>query len=117
MVRLRALVEHWDGVAWHVMPAPDLSYPLESIAARSDTDILTATPYQPDGILRWDGSQWQTVALATAVSAGLQPWISGLATAADGRIWAVGQATSLPATSGAPNPERTSQPLILVTDP
>jgi hypothetical protein len=49
----RALVEHWDGVAWHVMPAPDLLYPLESVAARSDTDIVAATPYQPDGVARW----------------------------------------------------------------
>jgi hypothetical protein len=117
LVKLRALVEHWDGVAWHVMPAPDLLYPLESVAARSDTDIVAATPYQPGGVLRWDGTQWQTAVLATAVPAGLQPWISGLAVATDGRIWAVGQATSLPPTSGAPTQERTSQPLILVNDP
>jgi len=117
MVKLRALVEHWDGTQWRVMPAPDVSSPLWSVAARSGSDIVAGTLDAKVALVRWDGSRWHDVALAPLVARGGVPTIAGLASGSDGRIWAVGRLDTRARTDRRPIQEGTSHPLVLARDP
>jgi hypothetical protein len=93
---------HWNGVAWSqtlVTADPHSSAPfLYAIAAPSATEAWTAGL---GGMLRWDGTHWQAVDLATEladdspqpVDVGLlTPRITGLAMTTPGEGWAVAAA-------------------------
>jgi hypothetical protein len=94
-----ALIEHWDGTQWSVVPNPDSSQvgaELNSITAVSASDIW-AVGLQPNanGVTvplaeHWDGTAWSVV----PVPAGNSP-SHFLAVSADGAddVWAVGAQT------------------------
>jgi hypothetical protein len=68
--RVRALVEHWDGRAWSVVPVPDMDAPeisLLSVSAASSADVWAVGEVKaPDRTrstlaMHWDGSSWEVV--------------------------------------------------------
>jgi hypothetical protein len=116
-VDTHALIEHWNGTEWQVMPAPDRTIAPSAVAARSGSDIVVAIPDEQVNFVHRDDSGWHPLALTPLVAAGQTPIIAALATAADGRIWAVGGATDAGQTTQAPIREASTQPLVLVRDP
>ncbi len=63
----QALIEHWDGTQWSIVPSPVLTdSALYSVAAVSSSDIWAVGQYGAYGntltlIEHWDGSAWQVV--------------------------------------------------------
>ncbi|HEV2374747.1 MAG TPA: hypothetical protein VGS19_21615 [Streptosporangiaceae bacterium] len=91
------LAEHWDGRHWRVVPTPNVPGSgftvLESIAARSASDIWTAGFYDSNagyGSLfeHWDGKQWHLV--TAPLTPGGQEELPGLVTVGTDQAWAVG---------------------------
>lgn len=89
-----ALIEHWDGTSWQIVPNPLSAQPttkLLALTAVSPTDIW-AVGYQPGGINfaplveHWDGSRWSVV----PAPAGNQLSYLIAVSAAGGQVWAVG---------------------------
>ncbi len=81
---------HWNGSSWKLIPTP--AFPLtgagvlQSVAARSTADAWAAGGVNDTGLLEhWNGSTWSTVAGAPG-----SEYLSGVATAAHGVVWAVG---------------------------
>jgi hypothetical protein len=66
------------------------------------------------GMVHWDGSRWSPVTLTPLVTPGWIPGIGSVATAPDGRIWAVGLSSDPGQTSRAPSREGGTEPLVLV---
>jgi hypothetical protein len=87
-----ALVEHFNGTSWHVVPTPS-SFPsgLQDITAQSATDVwvfsYTGTPQAPILLAQWNGSSWTTdpspvpagseVVLGSAASSPSHVWLFG----------------------------------------
>jgi hypothetical protein len=119
-VKLQPLVEHWDGVAWRVMPAPDTSpslpvgTTLQAVAGRSSSDLVAVASDPPTAVLHWNGAQWTSEALTSLVTPGWVPTIDALTTSPDGRIWAVGASVDRGQTSHTPIREGSSELLVLV---
>ncbi len=98
----RTLVEHWDGVGWHVItaPAPGADENELSAAAGTSPSDIWAVGYAFSGpadqrplVEHWDGQSWKVVASApAAVSTNRAPigYLTGLAVRNAGDIWAVG---------------------------
>ncbi|OLE36160.1 MAG: hypothetical protein AUI36_27125, partial [Cyanobacteria bacterium 13_1_40CM_2_61_4] len=66
----RSLIEHWNGSAWKVVPAPHAGFAdsLKAVAAVSPTDIWAVGYFQEDGLdvgmiftVHWDGGRWSEV--------------------------------------------------------
>ncbi|MBF6613969.1 MAG: S-layer homology domain-containing protein [Chloroflexi bacterium] len=63
----QALIEHWDGTQWSIVPSPVLTdSTLYSVAAVSSSDVWAVGRYGPYGNTRtltehWNGSTWQVV--------------------------------------------------------
>jgi len=91
----RALIEHWDGASWSVVPAPNVGVSgdyLWGVAAVSAKDVWAAGFSSTFGeaqalILHWDGSVWDVVPSPT-FPGGSALFAVG-AVAAD-NVWAVG---------------------------
>jgi hypothetical protein len=90
-----ALIEHWDGHAWSIVPSPTgdkTGYQLSSIQALAADDAW-AIGSRPAGrvfkpfILRWDGSSWKLVA---AGRIRINHPLSGIAANSSTDIWATG---------------------------
>jgi len=87
-----ALIEHFDGATWSVVPSPRVgtgtgleaqtSDELESVAGRSSGDVYAASP--TGVVIHWDGTRW------TLTSTRLPGYVNGMAALAGGDIWAVG---------------------------
>ena len=100
----RALIEHWDGVSWSVVPAPNVGVSgdyLYGVAAVSANDVWAVGFSSTFGeaqalILHWDGSNWVVVPSPT-FTGGSALFAVG-AVAAD-NVWAVGARVV-----GAPGP-------------
>jgi hypothetical protein len=62
-----ALIEHWDGRAWRVIPNPGKQAGLSGIGGSSSSDVWTvgwsdADSGDNDGLIEhWDGRQWRVV--------------------------------------------------------
>lgn len=104
----RTLIEHWDGVAWSVVPSPNSGQgenTLLGASARSSTDIW-AVGYRNDPghrrtlTERWNGAHWSIVAspsvgsgdnflFAVAAPAGRPAWAVGSDSVSFGRTLAV----------------------------
>jgi hypothetical protein len=81
---------HWNGSAWKLIPTPGFPLTelgvLQSVAARSTSDAWASGGVDGAGLLEhWNGSTWSTVAGAPGSA-----YLSGVATAAHGVVWAVG---------------------------
>jgi hypothetical protein len=94
----QALIEHWDGASWSIVPAPDpgtYTNVLASIAAVTPTDIW-AVGTIADGRLgltktlaeHWDGSTWSVVPTPNIGSLG--DFFGGVAAVSSRNVWAVG---------------------------
>jgi hypothetical protein len=79
-----ALIEHFDGRAWSMVPTPNVPNALPALAPVSANDIWAAGG---SFILHWDGSAWNQVKGATTPGA---PTITSLAAVASNDVWAVG---------------------------
>jgi hypothetical protein len=102
-----ALVEHFDGTSWSIVPSPNPeagivfpgSFGLLAIAAISATDIWAVGTFSdPSSSLdlplteHWDGTSWSMVSSANVT--GKMNVLSGVTARSDGTIVAVGFATS-----------------------
>jgi hypothetical protein len=102
-----ALIEHFDGKSWSIVPSPDPEgsvefagpFGLVGIAAISANDIwAVGTFYDPKSGLdrplteHWDGTSWSLVSSANV--AGELNVLSGVTALRDGTVVAVGFATS-----------------------
>jgi hypothetical protein len=88
-----ALVEHWDGRRWQLVPVPDRrEMVLQSVVALSRTDVWAAgyTGEDQPALLHFDGRAWS--AAPPLPYAGLYGEIQSLAAGGPDDIWAVGRA-------------------------
>ena len=96
----RALFEHWDGVAWEVVPTPFVArrapFTLESVDVRSPMDawavgeISRARSIQSLSF-HWDGERWTEV---PTVNPSETVFLAGVAFASRDRVFAVGSTWS-----------------------
>jgi hypothetical protein len=92
---VRALIEHWDGASWSVVPAPNVGESgdyLFGVAAVSANDVWAVGFSSIFGeaqalILHWDGSNW--VVVPSPIFTGGSALFAVGAIAAD-NVWAVG---------------------------
>ena len=89
-----ALLQHWDGSSWNLVPAPDGAGTLRGVDALSASDAW-AVGYAPVGgpdrqtqVLRWDGAAWTEVPAPNPGSLGGKLFDVAAASADD--VWAVG---------------------------
>jgi hypothetical protein len=107
-IPLGALVEHWDGSSWQIVPNPAADAPdtvLSAVAARSATDIW-AVGYQAVGsgygtfTEHYDGTSWTVVASPEGTG---RSSFRDVSVGADGAVYAVGsQLLAGSATDAAP---------------
>jgi len=89
----QALIEHWDGSAWSVVPSPTTAQDeiLVDVAAVSSTDAwavgYTYSGYTPSIVLRWDGASWDSVPIQ---SLGLLMRPKTVAAVSDSDVWVLG---------------------------
>ena len=89
-----AVIEHWDGTSWSVVPSPNPNPQgnngLGAVAAVSAGDVW-ATGHQLLGPFteHWNGSKWTIVATPAGVS-----FLAGMAASSAGTVLAVGQGTN-----------------------
>jgi len=95
----RALIEHWDGSQWSVVPAPTIGTGLDAlygVAALAPNDVWAvgenythSSPNQYSALaMHWDGSSWTLVPTANPSPAGRR--LHDIAAPATGDVWAVG---------------------------
>jgi hypothetical protein len=94
-----ALIERWDGAAWHKVPAPAIGsspYVIASdVAVHSATDASAVGNFERSGpsnrakmlILHWDGVSWS---VDPVPNLGVQSYLGGVAYTSDGTAYAVG---------------------------
>ncbi len=89
-----ALVEHWNGTSWNVIPSPNPNpqgnNSLTAVAAISAT-VIWAAGHQLQGPFteHWDGTSWSIA----ATPAGIR-FFGGMAASSSGTVLAVGQGTN-----------------------
>jgi hypothetical protein len=92
--RSRALVEHWDGTAWTIVPGPTIhsgqpTPSIDTVAAIDPNDIWVAGRY----VFRWNGTVWSPIPspgpiLALAARGPREVWAAGDSLSRwDGRNW------------------------------
>ena len=76
-----ALIMHWNGQRWRVLPAPEVGslYGVDGTAA---DDVWAVSAY--DGVIRWDGERWTRLGGPTFITT------YGIATDPAGSVWIVG---------------------------
>jgi hypothetical protein len=94
--RFGALIEHWDGTVWSVVPSPDPGSSgnhLNAVAAAGRDDVWAvgqrndASSDQPL-VEHWDGRRWSTQPLSVPGGTGA---VLDAVTVRGGEVWAVGQ--------------------------
>jgi len=89
--------EHWDGMAWTVVPVPDLNpgYNLTTAVDASAPDDVWAAGSGTEGnapeTQHFDGSAWSVVT-ALGIGAGYTPFLRDVAALAKNDVWVVGDA-------------------------
>jgi hypothetical protein len=83
-----ALIEHWDGTRWSIVPNPPLPGPdvrLTDVSATSATDVWMVGSAEGHGAiaLHWDGSDWDVMALPAP-----NPWAESILALPGGGVWA-----------------------------
>ena len=96
-----AVIEHWDGTSWSLVPTPSgtaTPQALSSVAALSPTDAW-ALGFQPGtsnpAFQHWDGTAWSNVAVS-----GVSGVVFGLAGAPTSTLLALGNASAFLSTNG-----------------
>src|SRR5439155_22290756 len=93
--KAEALIEHWDGVAWTIVPAAPVhaqAHGLFGVAAVSPDDVeavgfLERAPGALTFAERWDGAAWERV---SSEDRGDSDLLEAVAAAPGGSLWAVG---------------------------
>ena len=98
---VHVLVEHWDGSAWSIVKAPDLSPSAENrlldVAVAGPNDAW-AVGFGSQGNLavplieRWDGSSWRIVSNPDVTGPNGGAVLNAVAVAGPEDVWAVGDA-------------------------
>ena len=113
----RALIEHWNGIQWHVFTSPvqgSLQNGLNAVAAVSANDVWAVGYYSASAdasstqalIEHWDGIQWR---MFTSPQVSASTSLYGVAVLTTDDIWAVGS-TSIHGSSDGRGP--IGEPLI-----
>jgi hypothetical protein len=79
-----AVVERWNGHAWHLMARPAPTAHLNGVATVSATNVWAADGLR-SAIDHWNGTTW-----STSVKAMAQSFLSAIATSGANDVWAVG---------------------------
>jgi hypothetical protein len=95
----QALIEHWNGTSWQVVPSPSVgtSSTFGAVGAVSAKDVwavgVTANGTQGFQTLteQWNGSRWSVV---TSPSPGSGGDLTSVAAVTASSVWAVGSAAS-----------------------
>jgi hypothetical protein len=106
----KALVEHWDGRSWTLVPSPSPSETftfLSDVTAISRRDIWAAGTYFDSGqwrtlIEHWDGRRWSVIRSPNVGS--IDSTLEGIAAVSADEVWVVGYAAT-----GGPS---TRRPLV-----
>jgi hypothetical protein len=95
----RALILHWDGALWNIVPSPDPGYAvyLTGVSGAAANDVW-AVGYRGQGpyqaiILHWDGSAWTQVQ-APCSGTCEYPRLNGVKAISADDVWAVGSYAS-----------------------
>ncbi|WP_030437741.1 hypothetical protein [Actinoplanes subtropicus] len=95
-----ALIEHFDGASWTIVPNPSngVMDSLRAVSARSATDVwAVGTNGQNTTTLplveHWNGTSWSIVASAR-LGASATGFFNGVTTSPNGDVWAVGTVTA-----------------------
>jgi hypothetical protein len=95
----QALIEHWDGKTWSVVPSqsPGSVADLNAVTAVSRTEAWTVGTYRkgdgyPSLVERWDGTMWRVVASQDVGKNGNT--LSAVSGLPNGQIWAAGSFTN-----------------------
>jgi hypothetical protein len=91
-----ALIEHWSGRAWKIMPNPAASYPqswISTIDAIKPNDVWVAGSHGANTAFfeHWNGRSWAIVPGATPQA---DTFIAGISGVSSNDVWAVGSAAS-----------------------
>jgi hypothetical protein len=93
----QALVEHWDGTQWSIVPAPHPGNTYDwllSVAVVSSTDVWAVGNYDNDSgaeqalVEHWDGTSWSVVPSPNQGTIGNTLYSVGVVSSTD--VWAVG---------------------------
>lgn len=92
----RALIQHWDGTQWSIVPEPELAAEqseLNGVVAISSNDVWAVGRvserygYNPHPLsLHWDGTTWSNVSVPTLSNGSLR----SVSAASANDVWAVG---------------------------
>jgi hypothetical protein len=93
----RALIEHWDGTAWKVVPSPSPTRgaaELDGIAVLSRTNAWAVGSSKGVGtlVLHWNGTRWKRVPSPNPGDSGIRPsdYLTAVAAISARNVWAVG---------------------------
>jgi hypothetical protein len=107
-VSFRPLVEHYDGTAWLILPAPNLNSSAQvsvfnAVTAVSPTDVWAVGQGGPGNqqfftlIEHYDGTTWQVVPSPSRTTVN---GLDGIAHAGAGQLWATGYSYPAGSTNG-----------------
>lgn len=91
-IGIDALVMHWDGSSWEVVPTPRVDYrqEIQGMAARGPDDIWAVGGSGDNRnfsyVIHWDGSSWEHVNVPDASTL---DWLTDVTLLDNGEIWAV----------------------------
>jgi hypothetical protein len=93
---IQPLIQHWDGRAWTVVPAPEAGANaiLLDVAAAAADDVWAVGHFSPSStdmqalIQRWDGKSWNTV---DGADVGADHALDAITVVAADDVWAVGR--------------------------
>jgi hypothetical protein len=118
-------IEHWDGVAWSIVPSPSpIHKRLTGVAAISSNDVWAVGYSEPSINVtytlteHWDGSMWKVVPSPSVQSQ--QTYFNAVTAVATDDVWAVGSYLKSPANVAAPFAEHwdgTTWKIVPVPDP
>jgi hypothetical protein len=86
----RAMLMHWDGTSWKLVPGPDLASPssLQAVAAVNSDDVwAVGSEGEKPLIIHWDGRSWSVVPTPVFDE---PSYLNGIAAISARDIWAVG---------------------------
>jgi hypothetical protein len=88
--RHRALLEHFDGTTWSVIPGAAIQVVLAAVTSRSPTDAWAVGSKGARAVVaeHWDGTAWS---LVQTKSPGAVDYALGVAASPSGRVWLTGE--------------------------